>query len=372
MTLLLRLRRATLGDAWALRGMRPDRSMFQRAPRVAIFAGAAGSMSPIAQRELERLLSRALIGYDGVIASGGTAVGVPGVVGRVAARLRLALVGYTPPGLADRALYPVVRETPGATDFSIAEPLTMWTDILCCGICARDVRVVVSPGGPISTSELLLARALGAPVGWLDAAGETPEPLEDRLPLGTDGVLDLPRDPMTIRAFVTWSRLPDDLRVKVAMHLHNTYRRNQGKRKSRGDPAMAPWDQLLPALKASNLAQADDIPNKLALIGKKLARGGARLELEKKEIDLLAEVEHGRWNAERLGAGWQLGARDVGRGVAPDLKPWDELDDEKRSYDREAVRTIDAALEEIGYGVTAAEHPGVRLDDAVVDVEPAA
>lgn len=339
----------------ALDGIDADPELLAGARRIAIFAGAAGSMSPIAVRELERLLERGLLGYDGVILSGGTGVGVPGVLGRVARARGLRIVGYTPPGRADASLYSEVRESTGSHEFSIREPLAMWADILSAGVGVENVRVVVCPGGPISQSELLLARALGARVAWLDPAGETTEPLEDRLPLGTEGVLQLPRDAMSIRAFVTWSKLEDKLERQVARHLHNNYRRHQSGRKSRGDPAMAPWDQLLPGLRDSNVAQANDIPNKLALIGKRLAPGGERLDLSKDQIELLAEVEHGRWNVERLSAGWEIGQRDIGRSVAPDLKPWDELSDEVRGYDREAVLSMDVALEEVGYGVVDAE-----------------
>jgi len=118
-----------------------------------------------------------------------------------------------------------------------------------------------------------------------------------------------------------------------------------------GDAALAPWDQLLPALQRSNLSQAGDIPNKLATIGKRLARQGAPLRLDDEQIELLAEIEHGRWNVERLRGGWQLGEREVTRLVSSYLKPWAELDDEAREFDREAVRNLAPALAEAGWGV---------------------
>ena len=47
----------------------------------------------------------------------------------------------------------------------------MWTDILAAGISPADVSLVACPGGPITRAEILLARALGARVGWLDPKG---------------------------------------------------------------------------------------------------------------------------------------------------------------------------------------------------------
>jgi hypothetical protein len=74
------------------------------------------------------------------------------------------------------------------------------------------VSVLVCPGDRNTECELLLARALGARVGWLDPEGQLSAALDDTLPLGADGVLELPSDPMTIRAFLTRSRQPEELR----------------------------------------------------------------------------------------------------------------------------------------------------------------
>jgi hypothetical protein len=126
-----------------------------------IFVGAAKSMTPIAQDAIGELIGGALVGYDGMILSGGTAEGVPGLVGRAAARLGLSdrLVGYVPRGFGDHDLYPQLRETRSA-DFGLYEPLLMWAEILGKGIPIENVRVVAFPGGPITKQEILLARAL--------------------------------------------------------------------------------------------------------------------------------------------------------------------------------------------------------------------
>ena len=69
------------------------------------------------------------------------------------------------------------------------------------------------------------------------------------------------------------------------------------------------------------------------------------------EIERLAEIEHGRWNLERLTSGWQLGERRVSRRLTPYLAPWTELNDDVKEYDRESVRNIGPALEACGWGV---------------------
>lgn len=321
------------------------------ARRVTIFAGAAGSMSPLAVRELEPLLDRALEGYEGVLLSGGTAVGVPGIAGRIARRRGLDLIGYVPEGAGDRALYEVLRETPGAHDFSVLEPVGMWRDVISAGIEPASVRLVVCPGGAITLQEIVIARSFGARVGWLDPAGDASESLDAMLPLGSGGVLELPADAMTLRAFIAPTELTDPLRSSIARALHNDYRRAQRTRKDDEDPALAPWDELPASLQASNLAQADDVPNKLALIGRRLSPAGGPLRLTAEEIELLAEVEHGRWTAERLAGGWRHGPRQVGRSTSPDLVPWAKLPEAIREYDREAVATLGPALSDAGWGV---------------------
>lgn len=346
---ILDLRRAALGDRAALDG-RPSGPVAAGGP-VVMLAGAAGSMTPAESRALEPLLARALTGLPAVLLSGGTGVGMPAIAGRVARRAGLGLIGYVPQGEGDRDLYGDLRETRGADTFSIREPLRMWTDVLASGVAANRVRLLACPGGAITAQELLLARALGAAVGYVDPAGDAPVALDDLLVGGSGGVLELPADPMTVRAFIAPSTLDPELREQIARHLHREYRRRHRGRKASGDPSLAPWDELLPALKASNRAQADDIPNKLSLIGKRLERGGAPLELSVAQIELLAEVEHGRWNAERLADGWRAGQRQTEHRTTPNLRAWAELDDGVRDYDREAVSDLPAALADTGWGV---------------------
>lgn len=304
----------------------------------------------LAQRPLDEQHA-ALAGLPALVLSGGTGVGLPAIAARVARRQGLDLIGYVPAGEGDAGLYDDLRETPGATDFSVREPLRMWTDVLAAGVAAAQVRLLACPGGPITAQEMLLARALGAAVGYLDPAGDAPVALDDLLVAGASGVLELPADPMTVRAFVAPSRLDDELRERIARHLHREYRRRHRGRKAGGDPSLAPWEELLPALKASNRAQADDIPNKLTLLGKRLTREGGPLELSAAQIELLAEVEHGRWNAERLADGWRAGQRQTEHRTTPNLRAWAELADEVRDYDREAVSDLPAALADTGWGV---------------------
>jgi hypothetical protein len=299
---------------------------------------------------------QALQNFDGVVLGGGTASGVSGVVGSAARGYAVPAIGYVPRGLGDRERYSGIRVTDGH-DFSVREPLAMWTDILAAGISPEQVSLVACPGGPITRAEILLARALGARVGWLDPGGEAVLPLDDDLPGGAEDIVELPADAMAIRALISWTELDDPaLRDHVAQLSHASYRSKQSAEKLASDPACAPWERLLPIFRASTRAQADDIENKLAMIGLRIERigaGGRDLVLSEDEIILLAEMEHGRYVVERLRAGWELGDRDANRGRSPYVGvPWTELTQEERSWDVAAVTMIPGALASFGYGVT--------------------
>ena len=67
------------------------------------------------------------------------------------------------------------------------------------------------------------------------------------------------------------------------------------------------------------------------------------------EIEQMAELEHDRWVSERRADGWKLGPeRDVLKKITPYLVSWEELPDEVREWDREAVRRIPELLAAVG------------------------
>jgi hypothetical protein len=351
---ILRLGQAALGDRSAVEPLEVGDNPLAGHEHVLIVAGGAGHMVPHTVDQMADLLRPALDGYDGVVLSGGTSAGLPGIVGTIAGELHLGSVGYLPEGQPRGEGYADFCETHGGKEFTILEPLAMWSHIFAAGLDAKSVHLVACPGGPLTYAEILLARALGARTAWLDPAAELRLPLDDLLPLGADGLLEIPADAMTVRAFLHHTRAPDELREPMARFIHSRYRLAQLKpnRKTANDPALLPWDRLSPSLKESDFAQADDIPNKLAMIGKRLVKGGRPLELTADQIELLAEVEHGRYNVERLEAGWRSGDRHIRRLTSPHLKPWKDLDHDVQEYDREAVRDIHVALQDVGWGVT--------------------
>jgi hypothetical protein len=241
-----------------------------------------------------------------------------------------------------------------------ARALAIWRTILAAGRDPADVRVVVLPGA--APEEILIARALGATVGRVETAAGGD--LAQEFLGGGTGIVPLPDDRMTVRAFLRRGTWPDGVAdpEPIAAGLHYRYvRRHRGLRKAAGDPVLLPWDALSPWLRDSNRAVVDDIPDKLASLGLRLACPGEDLghavDMEAvvaENLELLAEQEHGRFTAERLAGGWAGGVRDPARFLSPYLEPWDEIDEEAKEYDREVLQDVFEAMTEAGVRVVPA------------------
>ena len=66
----------------------------------------------------------------------------------------------------------------------------------------------------------------------------------------------------------------------------------------------------------------------------------------------MAEMEHGRYNAERLLDGWRWGTeKNMEKKINPYLVPWAELPDSVKEWDRDSVRKIPQFLADIGFEV---------------------
>ena len=133
------------------------------------------------------------------------------------------------------------------------------------------------------------------------------------------------------------------------------------KRNGEGDPpvtnqSMADYDALEPDFREANLDSARSIPRKLRGIGFGLRRAPGhraprKLELTQDQIEALSEMEHARWNWQKLQQGWifKKGDKNPVKKTTPHLIPWVELPEKIREYDRETIRLIPSLLEQAGY-----------------------
>ena len=118
-------------------------------------------------------------------------------------------------------------------------------------------------------------------------------------------------------------------------------------------PSLRPWEELPEEFRESNRAQARHVGEKLAAIGCLMVPifdPALTFAFDDDEVQLLARLEHERWMAERTALGYVYGPLREGR-FHPDLAPWEELSDEARAKDLEAVRSIPAMLAGEGFQV---------------------
>jgi hypothetical protein len=313
------------------------------------------------------VLLRACEGLSFTLFGGGTTAGISGLAGDVAQKSAggVRAFGYLPrllPRGVQEDLDPerfARRFNSAGSDFSPLEPLQGWTDVLAAGIDPRRVKLLNYAGGRISRAECLVAVALGARVGVVEGG-----------PLSSDrqfnesewqecpNLAQLPMDSMTLRAFLLVNELPckRDEFERAAQKAHEDYVKSAVPK----EPSLFPWKDLAEALKVSNFHQvvyAENILKSAGLGVRPITDPSTALVrmtevLDTAALDRLAEMEHGRWNVERLLMGWRWAeAKDVVRKLSPYLVPWEKLSPEIQKYDLDAIVSLPEKFREAGLEV---------------------
>jgi hypothetical protein len=268
-------------------------------------------------------------------------------------------IGYVPkrtyPSWKVDPRYRQIRFTDGV-GFSALEALQYWIDLVAAGIQPSQVKLLDVAGRTIAAVECRIALALGASVGVVEGSGyEAAKLLLDEDWENVPGLFPLPPDAMTARAFISSGipKLDSTVRETIAKAIHESYREMESSIRSSRDPALAHWDSLLDDYKESNRQQADHISEKLLQIGLAVHyvkdQQPKEIQLTVDEVEVMAEMEHGRWIVERLKEGWKWAPeRDVAKRTSPYILPWSQLAEEVREQNREIVRRIPEFLASVG------------------------
>jgi voltage-gated potassium channel Kch len=133
---------------------------------------------------------------------------------------------------------------------------------------------------------------------------------------------------------------------RIARALHESYRRHTDPT----DASAVPWPDLPESLRASNRSQAEHVAEKIRATHRVLVPddGDPPDVFTEEEVQRLGRLEHDRWTAERLAAGWRTGPRDPHARTSPYLVPWEELDEDVREIDRQFVRALPDVLMDAG------------------------
>lgn len=122
------------------------------------------------------------------------------------------------------------------------------------------------------------------------------------------------------------------------------------------EPKMVPWEELDEIYRNSYRSQ-------LRYIGAQLqsydSTVGIRPVLEQEKdtlnelygpvLEMLAEMDHERWMADKRADGWKFGVWDSTMKTTPDLVPYSELKEPTKEFIRLSVRSLPSCLNEIGY-----------------------
>ena len=126
---------------------------------------------------------------------------------------------------------------------------------------------------------------------------------------------------------------------------------------------MRPWNKLDKTYKKANRGQARYSVEILQAAGFGLEKVDNPVVFEFTESDLdkieqMAEMEHGRWNVERLRDGWRCGKpKDENLKRHPCIVPWSELPEDIKPFDRNAVKLFPAILVKAGYEIRRLSSP---------------
>ena len=221
------------------------------------------------------------------------------------------------------------------------------------------MRLLGFGGGPLSAVEYRIALGLGAWVGIVeDSGGAADALLKDDLWAGSTNLLSLPCDRASVRALVHPPRarpeFSDATVDKMGQAFHEEYLRNSG---SQLPDNLKSWSDLNETFKTANLEQAKYSVQILEACGFDVipsAHPNKDIKFTKEEVERMAEMEHGRWNVERLRNGWHHGPRDNERKLHNCLVPWSEdktLTEKIKNYDRASVRKFPEILAKAGLEV---------------------
>ena len=165
-------------------------------------------------------------------------------------------------------------------------------------------------------------------------------------------LLAIPQDEASVQALVTvpnTTHEPDQL-TEMAKAFHAHYiSDNLG----RLPENMRPWEKLADTYKRANFGQARYAVEILRGAGfevRSIAKTPDTItsfadDSFRADVERMAELEHGRWNIERLRAGWRFGTiRDNAKKIHNSLVAWEKLPDDIREYDRTSIRAFPEIL----------------------------
>ncbi|MBN1927637.1 MAG: hypothetical protein JW798_17515 [Prolixibacteraceae bacterium] len=345
--------------------------------QIVVVAGGASDFDEKSPNLYATYISELLHDFEGSIISGGTKNGIPGLLGEKSLELKtkgnsyFETIAYIPSALPEAISLSEGYDNFCKTNsgrFSILEALLYWTDIIIQDITPANVFILGINGGKISELEYKLALALGGKVGLIKNSGRKADQLFDDPFWGSHPkLIQIPRDPYTVWAILnqnTGTILTTSEIDELAQKAHELYREKRilslkpDEKDINKYKVIVRWEKLDPALQHSNRMQVAFYELILKRVGLSIRKAekpntfNIKENVSESTYNLMARLEHGRWNAERLLEGWKYGPRkDLNKKTSPCLVSWNELDEETKTYDFDPIDKIPEMLRLINYEV---------------------
>ena len=179
---------------------------------------------------------------------------------------------------------------------------------------------------------------------------------DDFLPISDDKQLLPAHEPIeyfeTLDETITIDVVVTDALDTLARTTHNAYLETQSARggSAAANASMVPWSTLPIHKKRANQNAAAHITTKLRSLGFTIRpqddpAEAAAFPGSEADMEILAQLEHRRWMADKQLAGYSYGEdRDEDLMSHPDLIPWEMLSEADREKDRDSVRQIPRLL----------------------------
>lgn len=201
---------------------------------------------------------------------------------------------------------------------------------------AMQLRKWLQPFGPLEIYVWL--PNFSALTQMMETADEHPIRL---VPFGDLATLGAPRE-------IIHPRL-DDLAEAIQA---SSGQRQPGHEPTANPSAATPWNELDEAARRPLRQRADHVDVKLRVLGMRRVpkEGEDRVaSFSPAETELLAEIEHHRWLAERLLDGWRYAPRtDPSAKLDAGLVPYARLSEETKAHDRQAAGELLELLDRLG------------------------
>jgi hypothetical protein len=190
-------------------------------------------------------------------------------------------------------------------------------------------------------------RSMESVVAMSQLSGKT---AYERSSLPSEAQLDLHVDGQEFLALVQQIDVEGELLEKLAEATHEVFR---------GHTSREAYADLSEEDKEQNRSFVRDIPDKLARIGYAMipARSNEppfEFPPGRHLVEMLARMEHERWMAAKLDAGWRPGpVTDRDRRIHACIAPWENLPAAEKEKDEVLVKAIPRILAKAGYTVVA-------------------